>query len=85
MNDPARKNGCINGMEVISRYVGDQAASGLIPNVTRDNLHSVDTTVFSGGIVHLPKWVRIKLNIYDGDTLEIQVEDGNLILCKKKG
>ena len=78
-----REQGCLELPTKTTLYAAID--SGLIPNVTRDSLHSVDTTVFSGGIVHLPKWVRLKLNIYDGDTLEIQVEDGNLILCKKKG
>ena len=55
---------------------------GLIPGVTRESLNSKTTTVFSDGIVHLPRWVREDLHITDGDVLSIQLSDGQIILKK---
>ena len=45
---------------------------GLIPNVTREILYTRNATVFSDGMIHLPKWVREKLSINDGDNLSIR-------------
>lgn len=56
---------------------------GLIPNVTRESLYSRNVTVFSDGMIHLPKWVREKLNINDGDNLSIEVDDDKVIIKKE--
>ena len=48
---------------------------GLIPNVTRESLYTRNATVFSDGMIHLPKWVREKLSINDGDNLLVEVDD----------
>ena len=45
---------------------------GLIPNVTREILYTRNATVFSDGMIHLPKWVSEKLSINDGDNLSIR-------------
>lgn len=55
---------------------------GLIPGVTRENLQSKITSVFSDGMIHLPKWLREELNINDGDNLSIVIENGKIILDK---
>lgn len=55
---------------------------GLIPGVTRESLNPKTTTVFSDGIVHLPRWVRDELLISDGDILSIQLSDGQIIFKK---
>ena len=56
---------------------------GLIPNVTRESLYTRNATVFSDGMIHLPKWVREKLSINDGDNLLVEVDDDKVILRKE--
>lgn len=46
---------------------------GVIPNVTRESLLSKSCTIFSGGQICIPKWVLDKLEIRDGDTLQLEV------------
>ena len=55
---------------------------GLIPNVTRESLYTRNATVFSDGMIHLPKWVREKLSINDGDNLLIEVDDDKCVAQK---
>lgn len=56
---------------------------GLIPNVTRESLLSNSCTVFSGGQICIPKWVLDKLEIRDGDILQLEVtENGEMIYRK---
>lgn len=57
---------------------------GIIPDVSRETLHAKSTSVFSNGLLHLPKWVREKLNIKDGDELLICLEDETIILRRAK-
>lgn len=56
---------------------------GLIPGVTRETLNSKMTTVFSDGMVHLPRWVRNELGITDGNNLSIELSEGRIILKKE--
>jgi AbrB family looped-hinge helix DNA binding protein len=56
---------------------------GLIPGVTRDSLLSKSSTVFSGGQICIPKWVLDKLNIKDGDILDLEITSNNEIVYKK--
>lgn len=55
---------------------------GLIPGVTRNDLHSDTTTVFGGGNIHVAKWVRDILDIKDGDELNFEIIDGKLVFSK---
>lgn len=55
---------------------------GLIPNVTREDLHSKVTTMFSNGQIHVPSWIRAEMDIKDGDLLNIAFEAGKLIITK---
>ena len=55
---------------------------GQIPNVTRDSLKSNTTTMFSKGLIQIPKHIREQLNIHDKDILKI-VLDGNKIIVEK--
>ncbi len=55
---------------------------GLIPGVTRETLHRNQTRMFSNGLVHIPKWMREKLSLADGDELSIKLADGNIIITK---
>lgn len=56
---------------------------GLIPNVTRESLLSKSCTVFSGGQICIPKWVLDKLEIKDGDILQLEVTKKNEIIYRK--
>lgn len=56
--------------------------NGLIPGVTRNDLHSDTTTVFGDGNIHVAKWVRDILDIKDGDELNFKIVDGTLVFRK---
>ena len=55
---------------------------GLISNVTREDLRSKTTTMFSHGLVQIPTWIRTKLNLQDGDTLAISLQNDKVIIEK---
>ena len=56
---------------------------GLIPNVTRNSLKPNTTTMFSNGLVQIPKYMRAELNLQDKDVLKI-ILDGNKIIIEKQ-
>lgn len=56
---------------------------GLIPNVTRESLLSKACTVFSGGQICIPKWVLDKLDIKDGDILQLEITENGEIIYRK--
>lgn len=56
--------------------------NGLIPGVTRDDLRSDTTTMFSDGNIHVARWVRDVLNIQDGDELNFEVSGDKLVFSK---
>lgn len=58
--------------------------AGLIPNVTKESLRSVSSTVFNGGTIVIPKWVLEQLDIKDGDILHFEITDNNEIIYKKE-
>ena len=51
--------------------------------MTRESLYTRNVTVFSDGMIHLPKWVREKLSINDGDNLLVEVDDDKVIVRKE--
>lgn len=53
---------------------------GLIANVNRKSLERKTTTVFSDGLIQIPKHIRKELNIKDGDNLEIKVENKDILI-----
>lgn len=55
---------------------------GLIPNVRREDLHSKTTTMFSHGLIQIPTWMREKLNLHDGDSMMIAIQDNRIVLEK---
>lgn len=55
---------------------------GYIPNVTRESLIAYQTTVFNDAQLHIPKWVREKMNICNGDVFDIEVDGNKLIFTK---
>lgn len=57
--------------------------ANLIPNVTRESLNSDLTTMFSNGMICVPKWIREKFHIYDGDKLQYVVSDDGKIYLQK--
>ena len=56
---------------------------GLLPDVTRESLYSRNITIFSDGLIYLPKWIREKLNFGDGDKLSCEVDNDKLIIKKE--
>lgn len=57
---------------------------GLIPNVTLEDLRSKTTTIFSDGKIQLPSWMRKELDLKDGDTVSIAIENESIIIGKIK-
>lgn len=57
---------------------------GRIPGVTRKSLRTESSTLFSGGQICIPKWVLEKLNLKDGDILDLTVTDDGKIIYQKK-
>lgn len=55
---------------------------GLIPNVTLEDLHKKTTTLFSHGLIQIPSWMRKELNLNDGDTVTITLENKSIIMEK---
>lgn len=56
--------------------------NGLIPNVTKESLHTT-STIFNGGQIVIPKWVMEKLNLQDGDVLQLEISENNEIIYSK--
>lgn len=57
---------------------------GLIPGVTRESLLTSGSKLFSGGQITIPKWVLEKLNLKDGDILDLTVTDDGKIIYQKR-
>lgn len=55
---------------------------GLIPNVTIEDLRKKTTTIFSNGLLQIPLWMRKELNLNDGDTVTIILENKSIIIEK---
>lgn len=53
---------------------------GLIPNVTRNDLKVEYTKLFSKGLIQIPKWIRNELNLKDGDTVHIKIENNKILI-----
>lgn len=66
------------------RTIYNAIDKGLIPNVTRESLLSKTCIVFSDGKICIPKWVLNKLNIKDGDVLQLEITEKNEIIYSKK-
>ena len=53
--------------------------------MTREALLSKSCMVFSGGQIRIPKWVLDKLEIKDGDVLQLEItENGDLSIEQQK-
>ena len=57
---------------------------GLIPNVTREDLRSKNTSMFSHGLIQIPVWIRKELNLQDQDLFTISLSKNRIILEKIK-
>lgn len=58
---------------------------GLIPGVSREDLLQRTSRVYSGGQICIPRWALERLDIKDGDVLELEItDDGSLIYRKKE-
>lgn len=71
-----------NNISISKNTIYSAIDKGLIPNVTRESIQPKTTTVFSKGLVQLPKHIREKLNIKDGDTVKIEIKDNKIIIEK---
>lgn len=72
-----------NNISISKNTIYSAIDKGLIPNVTRESLKPKTTTVFSKGLVQLPKYIRKKLNINDGDIIKIEIKDNKIIIEKE--
>ena len=59
---------------------------GLIPNVTRKTLllKRKKTHMFSNGLIKIPKWICEELDLRDGEDLDIDIDNGRIIINKSK-
>ena len=57
--------------------------AGVIPGVTRENLKPNKTTMFSNGLVQIPKWMRDKLGLCDGSTIFYSLTADESIVLRK--
>ena len=71
-----------NNITISKNTIYSAIDNSLIPNVTRKNLNPKTTKVFSKGLVQLPKYIREKLNINDGDIVNIKIKDNKIIIEK---
>lgn len=55
---------------------------GIIPSVSRTELKSNTTTMFSDGSIRIPNWVREKYGFSDGDMFEFLPDEETIILKK---
>lgn len=58
--------------------------NGLIPNVTMESLKLTDTTMFSNGLIQIPKHIRTQLNWNDKDKYFIEIIDNGIFIHKKQ-
>ena len=60
--------------------------NGLIPHVTRETLllKRKKTHMFSNGLIKIPKWICNKLDLRDGEDLDIDICNEKIIIKKSK-
>lgn len=56
---------------------------GLIPGVTRASLRPEETKMFSGQLIHIPKWACEQFGFQDGDTFAINISANGQITLNK--
>ena len=71
-----------NNVTISKNTIYSAIDKGLIPNVTRKSLQPKTTTVFSKGLIQLPKHIREALDIKDGDIVKIETKDNKIIIEK---
>lgn len=79
-----RKDKKYKSISLSRETIYNSIEAGLIPNVTKESLRSNSSTIFSGGHVIIPKWVMEKLELKDGDILQLEINDNNEIIYKKE-
>ena len=59
---------------------------GLIPSVTRETLllKRKTTHMFSNGLIKVPRWICIELDLHDKEDLNIDIDNGKIIIKKSK-
>lgn len=58
----------------------------LIPHVTRETLllKRKKTHMFSNGLIKIPKWICEEFDLRDGEDLDIDIDNGRIIINKSK-
>ena len=73
-----------HGASVSAMTIYNWIHAGKIPHVTRVGMQKDTVKVVSGGQILLPKWLRDRCDLTDGDLLLIEAtEDGRILLTKK--
>ena len=55
---------------------------GLIPNVTRKSLRPKTTTMFSNGLIQIPRYIREELKLNDKDEFIIEIHNNQILITK---
>jgi len=58
--------------------------SGYIPGVSRKTLQKNVTTMFSNGLICIPKWLREELDFHDGDSFSFTLSNDGSISIRKQ-
>lgn len=71
-------------IQLTRQTVYNSIVTGKIPGVTKDSLRTEASTIFSNGQICIPKWVLEKLQLKDGDILDLRVTENGEIVYKKR-
>lgn len=72
------------GISISRNTIYTAIDKGIIPGVTRENLHSPYTTMYSEGLLRVPKWILEKLEFSDGDKFLIDFSVKGQITFKRE-
>ena len=80
-----KKNEKVLGVSITKQTIYHNIEMGIVPGVTKDTLRTDSSTIFGDGQICIPKWVREKLELRDGDVLDLRVtEDGEIVYKRRK-
>lgn len=72
------------GISISRNTIYTAIDKGIIPGVTRENLHSPYTTMYSDGLLRVPKWILEKIKFSEGDRFLIDFSVNGQITFKKE-
>ena len=80
-----KKNEKNLGVSITKQTIYHNIEMGIVPGVTKDTLRTDSSTIFGDGQICIPKWVREKLELRDGDVLDLRVtEDGEIVYKRRE-